>query len=169
MGNLFGIAENRRYLTSTHTPYPYSRERIESEFGKGIYFDFVVDTSGDIFNGEVINNIILEIVEKGGVFCTTYHKGISNVDAGHPQIIGGMKRFVNGLSPMNNFPYATSFLSANHQRFRNLMSEIPGGLSHPDIAQIVATGGSDYKKTAYGITFFTQLVEPGKLLQFLKT
>ena len=155
VGDLFDIPKNQRYLVSKYSHDQYSRENLEAVFGKNCLFDFIIDAAGhDVFDGKTVTKLLRESVANGGAFCTTSHTGIKGVEAGHPELILGMKRFVNGLSPQNNFDYAISFLSANLKKYVPFMVEIKGGLNQ-ELAQIVATGGGKHKKQMKGTTFYS--------------
>lgn len=155
VGGLFGIPKNRRYLVPKNSKNQYSKEKLGSHFGKNILFDFILDAAGhDALDGKTVTRLLRESVANGGAFCTTSHAGIKGVEAGHPSLVLGMKRFLNGLSPQNNFDYAITFLSANLKKFAPFMVEIKGGLSL-QLAQIVATGGEIYKKHMEGTTFYS--------------
>ncbi|MBI2108804.1 MAG: alcohol dehydrogenase catalytic domain-containing protein [Parcubacteria group bacterium] len=155
VGNLFDIPEERRYLVSANSKNPYARKSLEAHFGKNILFDFVVDAAGHhTLSGRVIMQILRESTAKGGVFCTTSHTGVNRIDAGDPELILGMKRFLNGLSPQNNFEYAVSFLAKNIKKYEPFVKEIKGGLNET-LAHIVETGGGEYKKQMEGTTFYS--------------
>lgn len=155
VGSLLDIPKNQRYLISKDSDNPYSRDNLKAAFGKDYLFDFIIDTAGhDAFDGKTITRLLQENIANGGAFCTNSHIGVSGIDAGHSNLILGMKRFVNGLSPQNNFEFALSFLSSNLKRYAPFMSEIRGGLSQK-LAQIVATGGEMYKKQMEGTTFYS--------------
>lgn len=159
VGNLFGVSEDRKYLVPSglDKPYskPYSKENLESRFGKGCLFDFIVDAAGhNTLSGETIMALMRESMAKGGVFCTTSHTGVSGIDAGAPDLILGMKRFLNGLSPQNNFEYAVAFLAQHAEKYEPFVKEIKGGL-HEALAHIVETGGGEYKKRMEGTTFYS--------------
>ncbi len=85
-------------------------------------------------------------VAKGGAFCTTSHIGIDDISAVQGNLILGMKRFVSSLSPQNNFDYSMDFIQRNSDRFVNTMREIEGGLSNPELPDIVAQGGGKFKE-----------------------
>jgi len=157
-GRLFGIPKKHRYLALGKDPF--SRERIARAFGKQVFFDFIIDTAGyGVLTGHMITDVLLYNVAQGGKFWTTSHTGVSGVDAGHPMLLLGSKSFGNGLSPQNNFPYAISFLKKNLGKYVGFMTEIPGGLSD-ELARIVETGGSDYKRSANGTMFYSVVTEP---------
>ena len=161
VGDLFRIPHARRYLVSKKAYNPYSRKSISAHFGKELFFDFIVDAAGHhVFNGNIITRLMKESLASGGVFCTTAHVGVRGVDAGHPALILGMKKFLNGLSPQNNFKFAISFLSKNVQKFTPFMTEIKGGL-HEKLAHIVESGGGEYKKKMGGTTFYSVIHRVG--------
>ncbi len=155
VGNLFNVPEKQRYLVSKNKRNPYSKKNLESHFGKDCLFDFIVDAAGHhALAGKTITELLRESVAKGGAFCTTSHTGIKGVDAGHPEIVLGMKRFLNGLSPQNNFGYAISYLAKNLKKYEPFLKEIKGGLSK-ELAHIIETGGGPYKKKMKGTTFYS--------------
>ncbi len=174
VGNLFNIPEDQRYFIPEGSDQPYSRKNLKAGFGTSFQresFDFIVDTAGHgTFDGETVTRVLRESVANGGVFCTTSHIGMSGLDTGHPDLILGMKRFVNSLSPKNNFSYAMAFLSANLKTYAPFMVEIKGGLN-PKLAEIVASGGGTYKNKMRGTTFYSiiNLVELNDLLLGLKS
>lgn len=153
VGRLFGIPKKHQYLALGKDPF--SRERITRAFGKQVLFDFVIDTAGyGVLTGSMITDMLLSSCAQGGKFWTTAHTGVAGVDAGHPLLILGSKSFGNGLSPQNNFPFAIKFLKKNLEKYVGCMTEILGGLSD-ELARIVATGGSDYKRSASGTMFYS--------------
>lgn len=158
VGRLFGITKKHRYLATGEDAF--SRKHMERAFGKNVFFDFVIDTAGHgVLTGAMITDMLLSSCAQGGKFWTTAHTGVAGVDAGHPLLLLGSKSFGNGLSPQNNFPYAIEFLKKNMEKYVDCMIEIPGGLSD-ELAHIVATGGSDYKRSAAGVMFFSIVNEP---------
>lgn len=158
VSKLFGIPKSHQYLVKGNNAF--SRKRIEDAFGKGILFDFVIDTAGHgVLSGNIVTELLLSSVAQGGKFWTTSHTGISGVDAGHPMLLLGSKSFGNGLSPQNNFPYAVSFLAKHWKKYVRCIAKIPKGLANKELADIVATGGSEYKKKVSGITFYSVLWE----------
>ncbi|MBI4118608.1 MAG: alcohol dehydrogenase catalytic domain-containing protein [Parcubacteria group bacterium] len=155
VGDLFAIPEEKRYLVPKDLENPYSKENLESQFGEGVLFDFIVDAAGhNTLSGETIMKLMHESLAKGGAFCTTSHTGISGIDAGHPELLLGAKRFLNGLSPQNNFPYAVAFLARHLKKYESFVKEIKGGL-HKELVHIVETGGGEYKKQMEGTTFYS--------------